>query len=71
MHAFEERNLLFLPFPFPFQSTVHSWNQGTLHADEQDFTFFQNAHSDKRWAGAWGEEKVERGAPGVEESKIT
>lgn len=36
---FEERNLLFLPFPFPFQSSVHSWNQGALHADEQELTF--------------------------------
>lgn len=34
-----ERNLLFLAFQFPFQSLVHSWNQGAVHADEQELTF--------------------------------
>lgn len=36
---FEERNLLFLPFPFPFQSSVHSWSHCALHADERELTF--------------------------------
>lgn len=25
-------------FQFPFQSSVHSWKRGTLHADEQELT---------------------------------
>lgn len=30
----------FSPFPFPFQSHVHSWNQGAVHADEHGLGFF-------------------------------
>lgn len=59
VHAFAERNLLFLPFPFPFQSPVHSWNRGALHADERELPFFfLSAHSEKRGGGR-GRKRVE------------
>lgn len=41
VHSFEKHNLLFLPFAFPFQSSVHSWNQGAPHVDEQSWLFLE------------------------------
>lgn len=55
LHAFEERNLPFLPFSLPFQS-FHSWNWGTLHADEQKkeeectvYVHGENKEGGKEW----------------------
>lgn len=73
VHVFEECNLLCLPFPFPFQSLIHSWNEGALHADEQKLTF-SRAYVQKRdglenGSGVrWG--RWERGAREAEGKKF-
>ncbi len=64
--AFEERNLLFLPFPFPFQSSVHSWNHGALHADEQELTF-SRTYIQTRDGQEKGRKKEEEGEEGERE----
>lgn len=73
VHPFEDRNLLFLSVPFPFQSSVHSWNQGTLHADEHALTsskmYIQTRDWQERVRGK-REKKRERGALEIEEWKI-